>query len=103
MRFILKSSERRMLFDTSQHTPVARALRKHRNPLAFVEQVSRQTRHSEDGGWKRLARRPRGWGLTAMNDRPKERKYGNPQDARHAALESKQLVPPLFVWVSAGS
>jgi len=45
-----------MLFDTIQHAR-ARALRKHRNPLAFVEQVSRQTRHSEDGGWKRLARR----------------------------------------------
>ena len=69
MRFILKSSERRMLFDTIQHTRVARALRKHRNPLAFVEQVPRQTRHSEDGGWKRLARRPRRRGLTALIDR----------------------------------
>ena len=46
----------KMLFDTIQHAR-ARALRKHRTPLAFVEQVSRQTRHSEDGGWKRLAHR----------------------------------------------
>jgi len=53
MRSILKSSERRCCstqFNIRAREGIAQA-------LAFVEQVSRQTRHSEDGGWKRLARR----------------------------------------------
>jgi len=102
MRFILKSSERRCCstqFNIRAREGIAQAPQSVGICRAGVAADTPFRR------WRveTVGAPPRGWGLTAMNDRPKERKYGNLQDARHAALESKQLVPPLFVWVSAGS
>jgi hypothetical protein len=81
------------VFDTIQHTR-ARALRKYRNPLAFVEQgVAADTPFRKSRDWRvEAVGAPAARLGTHGNERP-PRGAQVPQsaDAGHAALESKQL------------